>query len=337
LACGGAPLFSLIAAMFSRMTRTTCRRIVFLLVANVILLITIALLLKEGASFRDVVERCGSDIAPILLAALALTGIIYAGAIDLSVGSIIALSGTLFGICVHHGFGPWLSFAVCSIASWALLALNGWMITTLKIPAIILTLAGLPLYRGLALILADSLVKNFSGNISIQDEAYHSPGKNYPTLLLLGGVVFALLLEQFGKTPRLWLALGNSEEACRLNGLSPSRILRSAFAVSGFFLALAALIFVTRIQAIEPARMALGFELQVIASVILGGTNIFGGEGSYLGTVLGALFLYLTSQVLIYAGASAYIQDALSGAIILAVIGIDCALHRKAKLMEELA
>ena len=77
-------------------------------------------------------------------------------------------------------------------------------------------------------------------------------------------------------------------------------------------------------------------ELQAIAAVILGGTNIFGGEGSYLGTLLGALFLYFISQLLIYAGASAYLQDAISGAIILAIIGTDCALHRRSKLMEEL-
>jgi ribose/xylose/arabinose/galactoside ABC-type transport system permease subunit len=82
--------------------------------------------------------------------------------------------------------------------------------------------------------------------------------------------------------------------------------------------------------------MALGFELQVIAAVILGGTSIFGGEGSYAGTLLGSLFLYLVSQALIYAGATAYAQDALTGAVILLIIGADCALHRKAKLKEEL-
>jgi ribose/xylose/arabinose/galactoside ABC-type transport system permease subunit len=120
-------------------------------------------------------------------------------------------------------------------------------------------------------------------------------------------------------------------------GLAPRKVLASAFAVGALFFGLAVLVYATRVQSIEPARMALGFELQVIAAVILGGTNIFGGEGSYLGTLLGALFLYLVSQVLVYASASAYLQEAITGGIILAVIGIDCALHRKAKLMEELA
>lgn len=323
--------------MFSFMTPGTRRRILFLLLANVILLVAIAVLLKQGASFAEVLRRCASDLAPTILAGFALTGVIFTGAIDLSIASIIALSGTIFGIAVNHGLPPLPAFLSCLGSAWLLMTLNGWLITGLKIPAIILTLAGLPLYRGVALILADSMVRNFSGNISVQLEAYHAPGKSSTAWILLAGIVAALFIELSAKSSRLWLGLGSSEEACRLMGLNPAAILRRAFCVSGIFLAFASLIFVTRIQAVEPARMALGFELQVIAAVILGGTNIFGGEGSYLGTILGALFLYLGSQLLVYAGASAYIQEALSGAIILAVIGIDCALHRKAKLMEELA
>ena len=95
--------------------------------------------------------------------------------------------------------------------------------------------------------------------------------------------------------------------------------------------------FVTRIQAIEPARMALGLELQVIGAVILGGTNIFGGEGSYAGTVLGAFFLYFLSELMVYAGVSPYFQEVVAGAIIIFVIGLDCAMHRKRKLLEEVA
>jgi ribose/xylose/arabinose/galactoside ABC-type transport system permease subunit len=220
---------------------------------------------------------------------------------------------------------------------WLLMSFNGFLVTRLKMPAIIVTLAGLPFYRGLALILADSFIPNFSGNISVQSDAYHAPGKYYGGWILLVAAILALLWETYGKHPRLWLALGSSPEACNLMGLQPRRILTSAFLLGGLFFAAATLVYATRVQAIEPARMALGFELQVIAAVILGGTNIFGGEGSYLGTLLGVLLLYLISQVLIYAGASAYLQDALTGAIILVIIGVDCALHRSAKRMEELA
>jgi ribose/xylose/arabinose/galactoside ABC-type transport system permease subunit len=162
-------------------------------------------------------------------------------------------------------------------------------------------------------------------------------GKVYAGPILLGILAAALAWEAFAQTPRRWLARGSSEEACTLAGLNPRRILTTAFAVSGFFLGVASLIYVTRVQAIEPARIALGFELQVIGAVVLGGTNIFGGEGSYVGTVLGAFFLYFISQVLTYAGASPYAQDAIAGAVIVVVIGLDCALHRRRKLLEELA
>jgi len=313
------------------------RRLAFLLAGNIVLLGTIFSLLKRGSSFSDLLNRLPGDIAPVTLAGFALTGIIFTGAIDLSIASIIALAGTIFGALVSHGLAPFPAFLACAGTAWGLMALNGVIISRSGLPAIIITLAGLPFYRGIALILADIAVPNFSGNISITQELYHAPGKKYAATILLAGIVVAVLLECFGKRPRLWLALGNSPEACNLLGLAPARILNSAFWGGGIFFGLSALVYVTRVQAVEPARMALGFELQVIASVILGGTNIFGGEGSYIGTLLGAVFLYLISQVLVYAGASAYLQDALSGAIILVIIGMDCALHRQAKFMEELA
>jgi ribose/xylose/arabinose/galactoside ABC-type transport system permease subunit len=318
------------------MGRSVRRRLAFLLAGNLTLLVVIFALLKEGSSTGAVLARIGPDIAPVALAAFALTGILFTGAIDLSIGSIIALSGTLFACVASRGWSPTASFAVCAAAGWFLMSLNGLLVTGLKMPAIIVTLAGLPLYRGLALIIADSFVPNFSGNISVQLDSYHAPAKYYAGSILLAAIAIATLAEVFSKHPRLWLSLGNSPDACNLMGLRPQRILRSAFTLGGISLAGAVVLYATRVQAIEPARMALGVELQVVAAVILGGTNIFGGEGSYLGTLLGVLFLYLISQVLIYAGANAYLQDALTGGIILLIIGVDCALHRSAKRMEEL-
>lgn len=319
------------------MGQSVRRRLIFLLAGNAVLLAGIWFSLTPGSSFGEVLLRAGPDIAPVVLAGFALTGIIFAGAIDLSIGSALALAGTVFGVCVFREWSALLAFAACAAVGWAAMSLNGWLITRLNIPAIIVTLAGLPLYRGIALIVADVAVPGFSGNVSITSEEYHGPGKAYPGLILLFGIFLAVMWEAFSKHPRSWLALGSSPEACRLIGLQPRQVLNSAFLWGGLFFSLAVLIYVTRVQAIEPARIALGFELQVIAAVILGGTNIFGGEGSYLGTLLGAFFLYFVSQLMIYAGASAYLQDAMTGAIILLIIGIDCALNRQSKLMEELS
>ena len=87
---------------------------------------------------------------------------------------------------------------------------------------------------------------------------------------------------------------------------------------------------------VEPARLGLGFELTVIAAVVLGGTSIFGGQGSYIGTALGGLFLYLIEPAMLYAGVNEYWRTTVQGAAILAVIGADCALGRQRKLLEEL-
>ena len=313
------------------------RRLAFLLGANLLLLLSIFLLVKEGGSFSRMLLQSTSDIAPIALAAFALTGIIFTGSIDLSISSVIALSGTIFGFLVSHNIPPLLSFVSCFLTACALMTLNGFVVAKTGLPGIIVTLAGLPFYRGLALVFADLLVPGFSGNISVVNESYHLPGKHYATLLLILALLAALFFEFYSKRARLLLALGNSSDACHFMGLNPHRIQLSSFFIGGLFFGLATLVYVTRIQAIEPARMALGFELQVIAAVILGGTNIFGGEGSYFGTLLGAFFLYFISQLLVYAGISAYLQEAITGGIILLIIGFDCALHRPAKLMEELA
>ncbi len=313
------------------------RRIYFLLAGNLLLLGLIRVLLKEGSSFAEVLRRAGPDVAPVILAGLAMTSVIFVGAIDLSVASIIAVAGSAFGVLVHHDQPPWICYFACLAAAWVLSMWNGYLIRTLKIPAIIVTLAGLPFYRGLALIVADLGIPDFGGNISVYDAAYHQPGKFYAGWILLATIIAALIWEAFGRTPRQWLARGNSEEACRLLGMKPERILQSAFCAAGIFLGFAALIAVTRLQAIEPGRMLVGFELHIVGAVVLGGTNIFGGEGSFGGTILGAFFLYFISQALTYAGASAYFQEAITGAVILAVIGLDCAIHRRQKQLDELA
>ncbi|MBI3413951.1 MAG: ABC transporter permease [Verrucomicrobia bacterium] len=323
--------------MKSRLSRFLLRRLLLLFVGNLILLLLIRCWIKEGGSFRDVLARSGPDVAPVILAGLGMTGIIFTGAIDLSIASIVVLAGTVFGILVQRGCPPLVCDLACVATAWAFVSLNGWLVRRLRLPAIIITLAGLAFYRGLALILADVAIPNFAGYLAVQDEQFHAPGKMYAAWILLIVLATALLWERFAKTPRCWLALGNSAEACHLLGLRPERILQSAFLVGGIFLGVSALIYVTRVQAIEPARMALGFELQVIGAVVLGGTNIFGGEGCFVGTVLGAFFLYFVAELLIYAGVSPYFQEVIVGFILVVVIGLDCASHRPAKLLAELA
>lgn len=313
------------------------RRLWFLAAGNALLLLLIFALLKPGASFAEVLRRAGPDVAPVLLAGLGMTAIVFTGAIDLSVGSVVVLSGTGLGLLAARGAPAAPCFAACFVIAAGLSVANGWLIQRLRLPAIIVTLAGLTAYRGLALLTADALVPGFSGNLTLPPGPLHAPGRElaWPILVVVAAV--ALVWERTGRLPRLWLGVGGSEEAVRLAGLNPDRLRLSAFAVGGLFLGVAALLYVTRVQVVEPARMALGFELQVIGAVVLGGTNIFGGEGTFAGTALGALFLHFIGQALVFANVSPYWQEVLTGTLILAVIGLDCALHRRRKLREELA
>ncbi len=331
------PLSVLLRASHGRLSRSLGQRLLLLALGIVVLLGLIGICLKPGSSFAEVLKRAGPNVAPTLIAGLGMTCIIYTGAIDLSIASIVAVAGSVFGIAVHRGLPPSICFFACSLTAAGLSTFNGWTIRATRLPPIIVTLAGLALYRGLALILADSAVPSFPGYFSIPGEALHLPGKVYPGWLLLGAVLVAVGWEWSARTPRIWQALGSNEEAVRLAGIAPSRVLQSAFLVGGLFLGLASLIYVTRVTSIEPSRLALGFELSVIGAVVLGGTNIFGGEGSFLGTILGAFFLHFVGEALIFADISAYWQEVITGMVILSVIGADCAMHRKRKRMEELA
>jgi ribose/xylose/arabinose/galactoside ABC-type transport system permease subunit len=325
---------SLFAARFSPPLRN---RLLVLLAGNLLLLSFIYFkTFGGGASFAEEILRFPKNAAGHLLAGIGLTGIVFAGSIDLSIGAIVVMAGTMFGVCYHHGASPPACFLACFATAVALSAANGILVRLLRIPAIIVTLAGLTFYRGLAILLAQAAIPNFAGQITVQESAYHAPGRDYAPFILLAGLAAAVVWELFGKTPRTWLALGSSREACRLKGLNPDAVLLGAFVAGGIFLGLAAVVIVTNQLTIEPSRMARNFELAVVGAVVLGGTNIFGGEGSYLGTILGGTFLYFVGQSMLYAGVSEYWRTALQGAVIVAVIGADCLLHRRRKLLEEL-
>jgi ribose transport system permease protein len=317
------------------LSRTLRYRLVVLALGNAVLIGILASLLDEGASLARVFVGIGRHAGPVLIAAYGLSGVVFTGAIDLSMGSIIAVSGSVFGILVHEGTHPVVVLCATMTTAWALASLNGVAVVILRIPALIVTLAALAIHRGVALIVADLGLADFSGGIGVGVD-YQWTGSATANVVLVGASLLALTFGALAKSPRLFLARGDSEDACRLQGVSPRSVILRAFFVHGFFLGLAALVTVSNLRTIEPARIAQGFELDVVGAVVLGGTSVFGGEGSYAGALLGGLFLHFLEQSLIYAGVSPYYRDVVSGLTILSVIGVDCWLHRRARRLEEL-
>jgi rhamnose transport system permease protein len=224
--------------------------------------------------------------------ALAMTFVIISGNIDLSVGSMLGLVGVSFGLMYKQLHFPIeLAILLALVQGGALGLINGLIVTRFKLPAMIVTVGSLALYRGMAqVLLGDHSVTGFPNSFIGLDMRYlgKSPVPYPLVIFLILAVIFGLLLHQtsFG---RKVFATGTNQEAARFSGIAIDRIKVTVIIMSGIMAALGALMMASRLASTR-YDMATGYELDVITAVVLGGTDIDGGRGSILGTVL-ALFL----------------------------------------------
>jgi rhamnose transport system permease protein len=241
-------------------------------------------------------------LSEVALLAVPMTFLIIMGGIDLSVGSIVAFSAVLLGFSwLVLGFPLWLAVLV-GIAGGTLAGyLNGLVIVYLGVPPLIVTLATLAIFRGLAYGISES--RSFNG---FPDSfAFWGSGEiaGLPFQLYLLIVVFVISGLILGATPigRRIYAIGNNEIAARFAGLRVGRIKLLAYTFSGFMAGIAGFIFTSRVTSTR-ADAATGLELDVIAAVVFGGTSIFGGRGTILGTALGVVTIQLLKNGLQLAG-----------------------------------
>lgn len=261
--------------------------------------------------------------APILVVAVAMTFVIVTAGIDLSVGSLVALVNAVAAIALAAGL-PWPLVIVGMLAFGGLIGLaQGWFVAYQGIPAFIVTLAGLSILRGIALYLT---------------EGYSIPIKNAPGFLFLGrGQVFglpvpaiiALVIAALGfvvisatRYGRRVVAVGSNPEAARRVGMPARGTIASVYAISGVAAAMAGLLFAARLGS-GSSNAAVGFELQVIAAVVLGGTSLMGGRGSMIGTLLGTLTIAVIGNGLILMRISPFFTQIVTGAIILLAIWLN--------------
>jgi rhamnose transport system permease protein len=271
-----------------------------------LLVLLVALVVLAALSDRflttDNLLNQGRLMAEVGLVALPMTLIIVTGGIDLSVGSILGLCAIMLGIGWQNMGLPLGLSIVMTLALGAFAGLvNGLIITRIGVPPLITTLATLALYRGLA--------EGISQARSVRGypEWFFALGQGeiagVPTqlwLLLAAILAFAVLLARttFG---RVLYAIGNNETAARFSGLPVDRAKLSIYALSGLTAGLAACIFVSRVTTTR-SDMGSGLELDVIAAVVLGGTSIFGGSGTILGTVVGVVLVQLLKNGLALTG-----------------------------------
>lgn len=258
------------------------------------------------------------------LIAFGMTFVIITGGIDLSVGSTLALSSALMAGMIASGLNPVLAMGMGLLLGAFLGACNGVMITKGKMAPFIATLATMTIYRGLTLVYTDGNPITGIGDSFI----FKYMGRGYlfgipfpvVVMLLFFGVLYVLLHKMtFG---RKTFALGGNEKAAFIAGIKSDRIKIAIYSISGLMAAVAGIIITSRLNSAQPTA-GNAYEMDAIASVVLGGTSLSGGRGRLVGTLIGALIIGTLNNGLNLLGVSSFYQQVVKGVVIIIAVLLD--------------
>ncbi|TIT24708.1 MAG: ABC transporter permease [Mesorhizobium sp.] len=268
------------------------------------------------------------NITFVAIVALGMTFVIITGGIDLSVGSVLALC-TVVGatIMINESLSPAVAITLALLACMATGAacglLNGWISTRWKIPSFIVTLGMLNMAAGAARVVSDNstitgLPQSFVdfGNLII--------GGFLPSIFLVAVLVIAVgwFVLRFTVFGRMIFAVGTNDEAVRLSGHNPDFYKVAAFTISGLTAGIAAMVYLLRLNIGSPIA-GVGYELNAIAAVIIGGTSLSGGKGSIIGTLVGACILQVLSTGLQLLGVGDNFKPIVIGLVIVLAVILD--------------
>jgi ribose transport system permease protein len=246
------------------------------------------------ASWANVSGGILMSTTVIGLLAIGVTFVIITGGIDLSVGTMMALVAVITGKTVMAmNLNVWQGILLGMVVGTLLGAVNGILITVLRLPPFIATLATMKGAQGLALIVSDLKPILFTTDVKGWDAiAQGNIIPNFPNavfILLLAAVVASIILNKT-VLGRYTFAIGSNTEATKLSGVKVDRWLVAIYALCGLFVGLAAVVMTSRLGSAQP-DLGLGYELEAIAAVIIGGTSLLGGKGTISGTIIGALIM----------------------------------------------
>lgn len=265
----------------------------FLVVLIILVVIVNSMLSPYFLNFQNM-ARTSSDFMEMGLMMLPMVFIIITGNVDLSVASMLGMTASSLGLLHMNGVNIWLAAAI-ALGIGALAGLfNGYLITRLKVPALVITLGTYAFYRGIAYVmLGDQAARDYPAAFSYLGQG-RVPGTPLPFSVLLFAVmavIFGLVLHKtaFG---RYLYAIGSNQDAVVYSGVSVARVKLIIFLLSGVMSALAGLVIAARFGSTRP-DIGLGLELSVITATVLGGVDINGGKGSMIGAILSLLLIGL--------------------------------------------
>lgn len=258
--------------------------------------------------------------------AAGMTFVILTGGIDLSVGSILAFSSAVGAYMLSSGYGMVASVAAALLIGAASGLVNAVIITKGRVQPFIATLATMTLLRGATLVFTDGRPISVAGSEFLSGFRYIGAGSigPIPVPVIIMIIVFAVCWHILNNTRfgRHLYALGGNEEAALLSGLSTTKIKSSAYIINGVLSALAGIILTARLISAQPTAGS-GYELDAIAAVVLGGTSLSGGQGTVIGTIIGALIIGILNNALNLLDVSAYYQMIAKAIVILIAVLLD--------------
>jgi ribose transport system substrate-binding protein len=297
------------------------------LTALIVLVIAMSALSGDFLT-TDNLLNVGVQAAVTAILAFGVTFVIVAAGIDLSVGSVAALSATVLAwSATSHGVPVFLAVILAVATGIAAGLVNGFLIAYGKLPPFIATLAMLSVARGLSLVISEGSPIAFPDSVSHLGDTLGGWLPVPVLVMVVMGLIAAFVL---GRTyiGRSMYAIGGNEEAARLSGLRVSKQKLAIYALSGLFAAVAGIVLASRLSSAQP-QAANGYELDAIAAVVIGGASLAGGTGKASGTLIGALILAVLRNGLNLLNVSAFWQQVVIGVVIALAVLLDT-VRRKA-------
>jgi len=304
--------------------------------ALIVLLIIFSLASPNFMTFDNVVGILLATAVNGVLA-LGVTFVIISGGIDLSIGTVMTFAAVMTGVLITSLQLPVLVGIIGGMLAGALCGLvNGVIIAKLKIPPFIATLGMLNVAKGLALVSSGLKPIYFSDTPSFNAIAMGSlpgalvPGFNIPNavLIMFGAAIIASLILVKTILGRYTFALGSNEEATRLSGVNVNAWKIGVYALCGFFSGLAGVLIASRLNSAQPS-LGQGYELDAIAAAVIGGTSLSGGEGSIMGTIIGAFIISTLTNGLRILSVPQEWQTVITGGIVILAVYLDIVRRRR--------
>jgi ribose transport system permease protein len=291
-----------------------------------ILVILFGLLSRHFLTLRTL-QSVVNQVPDLMVIATGMTLVLIAGGIDLSVGSVLALSGVVLGIATADWGWPLVpAMALCMAVGAACGLVNGLVSALWSIPSFIVTLGMLEIARGMAYLVTNSQTKYIGPWIEGIARPVASLGVS-PAFL---AAIVVVLIGQIGLTRTVWgryvVASGANEQAARFSGIATRRIKLMTFVLSGLMAALASVFQVARLSSADP-NGGIGMELSAIAAVVIGGTSLLGGQGSVFRSFLGVLVIAVLQTGLAQVGATEPAKRLITGGVIILAVVAD--VHRR--------